>query len=205
MEKKQFDTCPKCGHHVEGEISKSSLQELEAGIGLTGMAIGTAVGAILGDYSRGMKIGKNIASMTSGYTADKLNLNADYEFCCPECGNRWTKKIQVNADTIPDEVMENRRLEMIDYCESKSHKKVVWAIVFSVLALICWIYCLSNDMSTQRAAHDPLFGVDFTATDYNFTWLFLGLVMIVAIIGAIIDGIVLHEGINGNKKSIKTE
>jgi hypothetical protein len=44
-------------------------------------------------------------------------------------------------------------------------------------------------MSTQRAAHDPLFGVDFTATDYNFTWLFLGFVMIVAIIGAIIDGI----------------
>jgi hypothetical protein len=27
-EKKQFDICPQCGHHVEGEISKSSLRRV---------------------------------------------------------------------------------------------------------------------------------------------------------------------------------
>jgi hypothetical protein len=200
MEKKQFDTCPDCGNYVEGNITKKSLLKIEGSVGLVGGGIGLLVGAFLGNEMEFAKIGKRVASMSTGYTADKLDLKADYEFHCPNCGKSWVKNIQVNIDTIPDEVMENRRLQMVEYCNSKCNSKKIWTIIFTVVAFLCWLYCHFNDSSYQKPIHDPIFGIDYTGTIYNYTWIFWGFIMIVAIIGAIITGLGALSAMNDRRR-----
>ena len=95
--------CPTCGNYVTGKIKRSTGSKLTRdivkkggmkAIGFTagsilpglGNIVGFAAGA-LADSLMGEKINKEVDGLVDNFMTDDT-----YEFVCPKCGKKWTKK-----------------------------------------------------------------------------------------------------------------
>ena len=95
--------CPSCGNYVEGKkintlarkvtrgaVKKGATMATGAAIGSVIPGIGTAVGAAVG------LIASEFLNDTADEMYDAVVDEIEYEFTCPKCGRKWTKKINSN-------------------------------------------------------------------------------------------------------------
>ena len=97
------EKCPSCGNIVEGKkkatigrkmtrgaVKKGATMATGAAIGSVIPGIGTAAGAVVG------LIASEFLNETADDIYDASVDKIEYEFSCPKCGKRWTKKVNSN-------------------------------------------------------------------------------------------------------------
>ena len=108
--------CPSCGNYVEGKKKATFARKMTRGIvrkggtSAAGALIGTMVGGPVGTIL-GIAAGALLSDSTNK-TADEMYDAAvgeiEYEYFCPKCGRKWTKKVCSN--------LQNQR-----FLQEKSH------------------------------------------------------------------------------------
>lgn len=101
--------CPSCGNYVEGKkintlarkvtrgaVKKGATMATGAAIGSVIPGIGTAVGAAVG------LIASEFLNDTTDEMYDAAVDEIEYEFTCPKCGRKWSRKINPNNQAIND-------------------------------------------------------------------------------------------------------
>lgn len=103
--------CPSCGNYVKGGIKRSTGSKLARNIAKKGgmKAIGLAAGSIvpgvgnivgfaagtLADCLMGEEINKEVDELVDNFMTDDT-----YEFVCPKCGRKWTKKFGATGSSF---------------------------------------------------------------------------------------------------------
>ena len=114
----------------------------------------------------------------------ELYSNTTYKFECPRCGREWQKIFSNKADTATDEMLENKRQELVN---GKTGMMVLYAILFVIAGLItwgCYHYCQVHESSTTYMDTAWLIG-EYERTDYHWGWYIMGFFGILAGIGTI--------------------
>ena len=120
------EKCPSCGNYVEGKKKATIGRKMTRGAVKKGSAVAT--GALIGSVVPGLGtlVGGALGLAASALMSDTTTQAADemydaavgeieYEFSCPKCGRKWTKKVntllhnQNNASSGNSHNTSNRR------------------------------------------------------------------------------------------------
>ena len=98
------EKCPSCGNYVEGKKKATFGRKMTRGAVKKGSAVAT--GALIGSVVPGLGtlVGGALGLAAGALMSDTTNQTADemydaavgeieYEFSCPKCGRKWTKKV----------------------------------------------------------------------------------------------------------------
>ena len=189
------EKCPKCGNVVEGKMELTTERKMtkaatKKGLGyfilpvVTGI-IGTfipipIVGTLIGVFI-GIWLNENVFSKAADALDQSMYTSSPFHFDCPACGHVWTKIYQHDADTTPDEVLKRQQEEVVRGFRSGFRTNVVCSVIFGVIGSACWYYCHVNEYASTHMEDVWLLG-QMEVTDYNWTWFFLGFLMIVFLI-----------------------
>ena len=195
--------CPKCGNYVKGEPVYSTERKLvhsatkqgansllkwgiTGGFTLLGAFFG-GIGAIPGFFI-GLIISFFFGNATNNVVEvidQELYSNTTYKFECPRCGRVWQKIYTNKSDTATDEMLENKRQELVN---GKTGMMVLYAILFIIAGLAtwgCYHYCQVHESSTTYMDTAWLIG-EYERTDYHWGWYIMGFLGILVGIGTVI-------------------
>ncbi|MBR1525886.1 MAG: DUF456 domain-containing protein [Prevotella sp.] len=200
---RNIEQCPKCGNFTEGKpvysqtrqitraaVKKGSSKLIGAGVGfVVGIffgIVGCVPGAIIG-YIIGLVVSSSqtVSDLTDGVD-QSLYSSTDFQFDCPRCGHSWRKVFQNGADTIPDSIIAKQQADLVKSIRGNVSSNIAYATITGVIALACGYYCFTHESSSTHMENVFLLG-NTQVTDYNWTWWFLGIVLIVTAFIAIVQ------------------
>ncbi len=106
--------CPSCGNIVGGKKKATFARKMtrgavkKGGMEVAGAAIGTVLGGPAGTLvggALGLAAGALMSDTTNQIADELYDATVDeieYEFSCPKCGRKWTKKVNPNLQEESD-------------------------------------------------------------------------------------------------------
>ena len=192
---RNIEQCPKCGNHTEGKpiysqsrqvtraaVKKVSSELVGAGIGffvgiLFGI-VGCVPGAIIG-YLIGLVASSSKATSDLTDSIDQsLYSSTQFQFDCPRCGYSWQKTFQNGVDTIPDSIIAKQQTELVNSLRATASSNTVLAVISGIITAACGYYCFTHESSSTHMEDVFLIG-NTQVTDINWTWWFLGFIMLI--------------------------
>ena len=192
---RNIEQCPKCQNYTEGKpvfsqtrqvtraaVKKGSSQLIGAGIGfVVGIffgIVGCVPGAIIG-YIIGLLVSssKTVSDVTDSID-QQLYSSTEFQFDCPRCGHSWRKVFQNGVDTIPDSIIAKQQADLVNSIRGNLSSNIIFAVITGIIALACGYYCFTHESSSTHMEDVFLLG-NTQVTDINWTWWFLGIVLIV--------------------------
>ena len=198
------DKCSRCGNYVKGEPLYSSGRKLTRSVAKQGVNWGLKIGIIAAFTLGGAILGWGIGAIPSFIVGliisfffgnstnevvneidQELYSTTQYKFECPRCGQVWQKIFSNKADTETDEILENKKQNLVD---GKTGKMILYGILFIIAGLAtwgCYHYCQVHESSTTYMDTAWLIG-EYERTDYHWGWYIMGFFGILAGICAIV-------------------
>lgn len=191
---RNIEQCPKCQNYTEGKpvysqarqmtraaVKKGSSQLIGAVIGfLVGIPFGPlcVASGIIG-YIIGLLVSssKTVSEVTDSVD-QQLYSSTRFQFDCPKCGHSWQRTFHNGADTIPDSIIEKQQKELVNGHRSSFVMYIILTIICGAITAACGYYCFTHESSTTHMEDVFLLGYS-KVTDINWTWWFLGFIMIV--------------------------
>lgn len=198
---RNIEQCPNCGNFTEGKpvysqtrqitraaVKKGSSELVGAGIGfIVGIffgIVGCVPGAIIGYFIGLIASSSKTASDLADSVDQSLYSSTDFQFDCPRCGHSWRKVFQNGGDTIPDSIIAKQQADLVKSIRGNVSSNIVFAIISGVIATACGYYCFTHESSSTHMEDVFLLG-NTQVTDINWTWWFLGIVLIITALIAI--------------------
>ena len=198
---RNIEQCPKCGNFTEGKpvysqtrqitraaIKKGSSELVGAGIGfvvgiffgIVGCVPGAIIGYIIGLIASSSKTTSDLTDSVD----QSLYSSTDFQFDCPRCGHSWRKVFQNGADTIPDSIIAKQQADLVKSIRGNVSSNIIFSVITGIIAFACGYYCFTHESSSTHMEDVFLLG-NTQVTDVNWTWWFLGIVLIITALIAI--------------------